>query len=87
MMHAVEFSPTARRNLHNLPEKIATACVEFIYGPLAKNPERVGKPLIGPLVGQYAARRGTYRVVYGIDDDNKIVFINRVDHRSGVYRP
>ena len=38
----VEFSPTALRNIQNLPEKIAMACVEFIYGPLAENPRRVG---------------------------------------------
>ena len=65
----IEFSPTALRNIQNLPEKIAMACVELIYGPLADNPRRVGKPLRGELTGQYSARRGTYRIVYGISDD------------------
>src|SRR5664279_6312644 len=65
----VEFSPTALRNIQNLPEKIAMACVEFIYGPLAENPRRVGKPLRGELTGQFSARRGTYRIVYEISDD------------------
>jgi mRNA-degrading endonuclease RelE of RelBE toxin-antitoxin system len=45
----VEFSPTALRNIQNLPEKIAMACVEFIYGPLAEKPRQVGKPLRGEL--------------------------------------
>ena len=85
-MHAIEFSATARRDLRALPEKIATACVEFIYGPLSENPHRVGKPLLGPLLEQHSARRGSYRVVYRIDDENLVVLINRVDHRANVYR-
>lgn len=86
-MHTIEFSPTARRNMQNLPEKIATACVEFIYGPLADNPQRVCRPLVGPMVAQHSARRGSYRVVYRIDDDHQAVLINRIDHRADVYRP
>ena len=45
------------------------ACVEFIYGPLAENPRRVGKPLRGELMGQFFARRGTFRIVYEFSDD------------------
>lgn len=85
-MHAVEFTPTARRNLLTLPGKIATACVEFIFGPLAENPHRVGKPLVGPLAGRHSARRGGYRVVCRIDDDRLVVVITRIDHRADVYR-
>ena len=85
-MHTIVFSPTAQRNLLGLPEKIATACVEFIYGPLAENPHRVGKPLVEPLAGQHSARRGGYRVVFRIDDDRLAVLVNRIDHRSDVYR-
>jgi len=45
------------------------ACVEFIYGPLAENPRWVGKPLRGELMGQFFARRGTFRIVYEFSDD------------------
>lgn len=85
-MYSIEFGPAARRDLLGLPEKIATACVEFIYGPLAENPQRVGKPLLAPLAGQHSARRGSYRVVYRIDEDRSVVRINRVDRRADVYR-
>lgn len=42
---AIRWSPTAQRDLRRLPEKIATAVVEFVYGSLADSPERVGREL------------------------------------------
>lgn len=82
----IELSPTALRSLRQLPEKIASACVEFVYGPLAENPHRVGERLQGQLEGQYSARRCTYRIVYMVYDDRSTVRINRIDHRRDVYR-
>jgi mRNA-degrading endonuclease RelE of RelBE toxin-antitoxin system len=39
------------------------------------------------LAGLWAARRGPYRVVYEIDDDQETVIVVRIDHRSDIYRP
>lgn len=58
----------AARDLERLPEKIATASVEFIFGPLADNARRVSKPLRAELAGSHVARRGDYRVFYAIRD-------------------
>ena len=30
---------------------------------------------------------GAYRVVYWIDEDGRVVTVDRVDHRADVYRP
>lgn len=65
---------------------MATACVEFIFGPLADNPQRVGKPLRGELAGLHAARRGDYRVIYSVVEDARTVQIIHIDRRSDVYR-
>ncbi len=65
--------------------KMVGAIVEFIYGPLAVNPERVGSPLLRELQGLYRAVRGTWRVLYSFDDHE--VRIEHVGHRSTVYRP
>lgn len=78
---------SAERQLARLPERIAAAVVEFLLGPLVENPRRVGHPLQRELVGLWSARRGAYRVVYEIDDDDKIVDVLRIEHRSDVYRP
>lgn len=82
----IQLTATAQRCLHRLPEKIVGACIEFIEGPLAVNPHRVGKPLQRDLTGHHAARRGAYRVVYSIDDRARTVVVVRVDHRGDVYR-
>lgn len=79
----IAWTPTARRALTRVPEKIATAAVEFIYGLLAEDPQRVGKALRFELDGLHSARRGDYRVIYRISD---VVTIAAIEHRADVYR-
>jgi mRNA interferase RelE/StbE len=82
----VVFTRSARRALENtLPESVAAAAFEFIVGPLAANPRRVGKPLREPLAPLYSARRGEYRILYRIDGGRLIVEIVTVEHRRDVY--
>ncbi len=83
---SIRWAPTAQRDLQRLPEKIAMAVVEFIYGSLAENPERVGRELHLELAGRHAARRGDYRVIYQIDRPAGAVLIMHIDHRGDVYR-
>jgi mRNA interferase RelE/StbE len=83
----VEITPEGLRHLNQLPGKVREAAIQAILGPIAEHPRRVGKPLVGELTGLYSARRGTYRVVYEIDDDRKAVIVHRVQHRRIVYRP
>jgi mRNA interferase RelE/StbE len=80
-------APTARRQLaESLPEAVAMAAYEFIVGPLLENPQRVGKRLHPPLADRHSARRGTYRVIYRIDDEQRTVTVLTVAHRSEAYR-
>lgn len=85
--YEIDWASSALRALNRLPEKIATACIEFVYGGLAENPHRVGHALRFDLEGKHSARRGDFRVVYEIDDDRRVVTVLAVDHRSDVYRP
>ena len=75
------------RALTRLPEKVATAVVEFLYGSLATSPYRVGKPLKPGLEGLHSARRGDYRVIYWIDDQRRLVTIVAIEYGSDIYRP
>ena len=77
----------ARRALSRLPEKVASAVVELCYGSLAANPHRVGKPLKLGLEGLHSARRGDYRLIYRIDDENQRIDLVAIEHRADVYRP
>jgi len=81
-------SPTARRQLAEvLPEAVAFAAHEFIVGPLLENPQRVGKKrLEPPLADRHSARRGTYRVIYRIDEPEHTVTVVAIAPRSDAYR-
>jgi mRNA-degrading endonuclease RelE of RelBE toxin-antitoxin system len=80
-------SPTARRQLAvHLPEAAAFAAYEFIVGPLLNNPQRVGKRLRPPLDDRHSDRRGTYRVIYRIDEKQRRVTVVGVVHRSDAHR-
>jgi mRNA interferase RelE/StbE len=81
--YEIAWTPTAKRALQRLPEKVATAAIEFIYGPLASNPQRVGKALRLNLEGLHSARRGDYRIIYRIDSR---VTVTAIEHRADVYR-
>jgi len=50
------------------------------------NPARLSKPLGGNLEGLRSARRGDYRVLLWIDDEQETVVVVRVGHRADVYR-
>jgi len=80
-------TPTARRQLaQHLPEAVAFAAHEFIVGALLDNPQRVGRRLQAPLDDRHTARRGTYRVIYRVDDAERKVTVLDVAHRRDAYR-
>ncbi len=85
-MYEVEITPEGLPHLNQLPDKVRAAVVETMLGSIAENPHRAGKPLRGELDGLYSARRGEFRVIYGIDEDAKSVLIHRAQHRREAYR-
>jgi mRNA interferase RelE/StbE len=54
---------------------------------LITQPHRVGKPLRGELTGIWSARRGTYRILYRVQENPREVVVLRIEHRRDVYRP
>lgn len=82
----VRFQPAARRAIsHRLPETVAAAVLEFCEAALAQSSYRVAKPFFGPLAGCHGARRGTYRIVYRIDETTLTVHVLDIEHRVGIY--
>lgn len=77
--------PAIRAIQAGLPEAVAAAVIEFMTGPLIGNPRRVGKMLRRELQGIWSAKRGTYRVLYRINDHTNEVIVLRLDHRRDVY--
>ncbi|HEX6934313.1 MAG TPA: type II toxin-antitoxin system RelE/ParE family toxin [Streptosporangiaceae bacterium] len=65
-----------------MPLEVAAAAMETIEGSIAVSPYRAGKPLDG----YYSARRGTYRIVYRIDEAKHQVEVHSIRHRRDAYR-
>jgi len=84
--YEIEWAPTVIRRVSQLPEKVATAVVEFVYGALVEAPHRVGHPIRFEFEGKHSANRGDCRVVYKIDDEFRVITVLVVDHRSKIYR-
>lgn len=86
MTYKLRLSRAARRALaETLPTQIAAAVWEFVSGPLLDNPHRVGKALRFELEGFFSARRGQYRVIYRIVEDEVVVEVVKISHRSDAY--
>jgi mRNA-degrading endonuclease RelE of RelBE toxin-antitoxin system len=83
---SVRLSPSAVRALERLPHKAAGAVAEFITVTLPADPYRLSKPLRFELTGWRVARRGNYRVMFRAFDDDRVVYIGRIEHRAHVYR-
>lgn len=77
--------PPARREFDRLPIKVAAAVLETLDA-IAENPRRLGKPLMLEHKGRFSARRGPYRIIYELDDDERVVRVIAIGHRRDVYR-
>jgi mRNA interferase RelE/StbE len=87
LTYRIELTKAAKKAVTDLlPEAVAVACWEFMRGPLAENPYRVGKPLRDQLEGRYSARRGQFRMIYQIFDERVVVRVIHIAHRRDAYR-
>jgi len=84
--YEIVLTRTARRALsETLPDKVATAAWELIRGDLRENPRRVGKRLNPPYGQDWVARRATYRIRFGIDDDKNVIVVYDIRGRADAY--
>lgn len=77
--------PPARREFDRLPISVAAAVLETLDA-VAENPHRLGKPLMFEHEGRFAARRGPYRIIYELLEDQHLVRVLAIGHRRDVYR-
>jgi mRNA-degrading endonuclease RelE of RelBE toxin-antitoxin system len=73
----------AKQDLEALPPTVREAVLETI-ALIQREPEELGKRLVGPLEGYWAARIGAYRILYTIEQPR--VVVRAVRHRGVVYR-
>jgi mRNA interferase RelE/StbE len=77
--------PPARREFDQLPISVASAVLETLDA-IAENPKRLGKQLMFEHQGRFSARRGPYRIIYELDEEQRLVQVIAIGHRRDVYR-
>jgi mRNA interferase RelE/StbE len=78
--------PPARRQFDRLPISVAAAVLETLDA-IADNPTRLAKRLLFEHEGRYSARRGPYRIIYELEESERLVRVIAIGHRRDVYRP
>jgi mRNA interferase RelE/StbE len=84
-VYEIIFESNAEKDLLEMPTEILKNLDSKIQ-QLKKNPRPQGvKKLIGKIEG-WIIRIGHYRILYQIDDKEKVVKVYRIKHRRNVYR-
>ena len=82
--YKVSIKRSAVKEIEAIPQKKERQRIIRCIGQLANNPRPAGsKKLSGN--DRYRIRQGSYRIVYGIEDNELIVVVVRVGHRKDVY--
>lgn len=84
MSYRVELETRAQREILHLPKEVQGFLTELI-DDLQANPRPPGAK---KLTGQegYRIRKGDYRVLYTINDKDRLIRVYRIGHRREVYR-
>ena len=77
---------SAARELEAVAQKTDRQRLVARIEALAENPRPSGCEKLAGHSDRYRVRQGDYRVVYSIDDAERIVLIAKVGHRREVYR-
>jgi mRNA interferase RelE/StbE len=84
LAYRVELESRARRELLDLPAKIARLLVS-VLDDLTANPRPPGAKKLSGLEG-WRVRKGDYRILYIIDDATRLIRVYRLGNRREVYR-
>ncbi len=84
-MYKVKFSKTGERDLQRLTNPLYERIKKKILS-LKKDSRPRGTKKMKSEVDRFRIRIGNYRILYGIDDQNQVVTIYRIAHRSEAYR-
>lgn len=83
-MFRLVISPQAQKQLkaikqsHNLAVKLALIDIK-------ENPN-LGKSLARELAGKFSYRVGIYRIIYKVNENDKVIYILTAGHRSNIYK-
>ena len=87
-MYQVRFTKNALKQLTKLDKAVSSLILGWIRKNLegCDNPRTHGKALVENKSGQWRYRVGDYRIVAEINDDEILILVVNIGHRSNVYK-
>ncbi|HLH72825.1 MAG TPA: type II toxin-antitoxin system RelE/ParE family toxin [Chloroflexota bacterium] len=85
MNYDLRITRSADRSLAKLPRTVQER-IDLAIDQLATDPRPEGSQRLTGTEPIYRIRVGDYRVLYTVDDTDKIVTVVRIGHRREVYR-
>ena len=82
-MYKLRISAKAGRQIKQIKRSKQTAIILALTE--IKEDPLLGKPLTREFTGKFSYRVGVYRIIYKIDQKDKIIYILTAGHRSSVY--
>ncbi len=83
--YVIEYRKTVKKDIKKIAKKDLQQIVEKIY-KLSIDPRQSGIKKLSGTRDLYRARSGDYRIIYEIRDNELIVLVIKIGHRSGVYK-
>ena len=83
--YRVVLKPSAVKEIEAVSGKKDRQQIMKRIGLLAENPRPPGCTKLSGY-DRYRIRQGSYRIVYGIEVDELVVYVVKVGHRKAVYR-
>ena len=85
-LYSLTIKSSAAKELQTVSDKTTlTRLVEKIKS-LANQPRPSGAEKLAGRSNLYRVRQGSYRVIYSVDDQSRVVDVVKVGHRRDVYR-
>ena len=83
-MYKIALRRQAQRALEKLPKSDFQAIIKAVQD-LAQIPKPRGMEKVKS-TGLWRIRQGDYRIIYAIDDNERLITVVRVGHRREIYR-
>ena len=83
--YKIVLKSSAVKEIESVPRKKERQQIIKRIGLLADNPRPPGCTKLSGY-DRYRIRQDSYRIVYGIEDDELVVYVVKVGHRKEVYR-
>jgi mRNA interferase RelE/StbE len=83
--YRIAFTPAAQRQLAALDPPTRRRIAHRIEA-LGANPRAPGAEMLAGGAGELRIRIGDWRVIYRVQDDELLILVIKIGHRSDVYR-